>query len=196
MNWQQLNELELDFDNIGQWPRSGKAIVVALVCALLAGAIGYFLITDSLARLDTSKAQEVQLKAIFEEKAQLAGGLPGSKLQLAEQQAELNAQLRKLPNTLEIAGLLDDISFMAADNGLRLERINWEAEKPSEFYTELPMRIIVSGDYHQLGHFVADVAALPRIVIIDSFSLSRAGADQLSMSMLAKTYKYNEQEEK
>jgi type IV pilus assembly protein PilO len=122
--------------------------------------------------------------------------LPGSKLQLSELQAELNAQLRKLPNTLEIAGLLDDISFIATDNGLRLERINWEAEKPSEFYTELPMRIIVSGDYHQLGHFVADVAALPRIVIIDNFSLSRAGDDHLSMSMLAKTYKYNEQEEK
>ncbi len=196
MNWQQLNELELDFDNIGQWPRSAKAIAIALACVALAGAVGYFLITDSISRLDRNKAQEEQLKITFEEKAQLAGGLPGSKLQLAELQTELNAQLSKLPNTLEIAGLLDDISFMAADNGLRLERINWEAEKRSEFYTELPMRIIVSGDYHQLGNFVADVAALPRIVIIDNFSLSRAGSDQLSMSMLAKTYKYNEQEAK
>ncbi|OIN12284.1 type 4a pilus biogenesis protein PilO [Oceanisphaera psychrotolerans] len=191
MNWQQLNEL--DFENIGQWPRAAKAIAIALVCATLAGAVVYFLITDSLARLDQSKAQEAQLKNTFEEKARQAGGLPGSKLQLSELQAELNAQLRKLPNTLEIAGLLDDISFMATDNGLRLERINWEAEKPSEFSTELPMRIIVSGDYHQLGNFVADVAALPRIVIIDNFSLSRAGDNQLNMSMLAKTYKYNEQ---
>lgn len=194
MNWQQLNEL--DIDNVGQWPRPAKALAIALVCALLAGAVGYLLITDSLTRLERSKAQEEQLKLTFEEKAQQAGGLPGSRLRLAELQAKLNAQLRKLPNTLEIAGLLDDISFMATDNGLRLERINWEAEKPSEFSTELPMRIIVSGDYHQLGHFVADVAALPRIVIIDSFSLSRGGADQLSMSMLAKTYKYNEQEAK
>lgn len=194
MNWQQLNEL--DIDNVGQWPRPAKALAIALVCALLAGAVGYLLITDSLTRLERSKAQEEQLKLTFEEKAQQAGGLPGSRLRLAELQAKLNAQLRKLPNTLEIAGLLDDISFMATDNGLRLERINWEAEKPSEFSTELPMRIIVSGDYHQLGHFVADVAALPRIVIIDSFSLSRGVADQLSMSMLAKTYKYNEQEAK
>lgn len=194
MNWQQLNEL--DIDHVGQWPRPAKAFAIGLVCALLAGAVGYLLITDSLTRLELSKAQEEQLKLTFEEKAQQAGGLPGSRLRLAELQARLNAQLRKLPNTLEIAGLLDDISFMATDNGLRLERINWEAEKPSEFSTELPMRIIVSGDYHQLGHFVADVAALPRIVIIDSFSLSRSGADQLSMSMLVKTYKYNEQEPK
>ncbi|GHA05737.1 type 4a pilus biogenesis protein PilO [Oceanisphaera arctica] len=194
MNLQQLNEL--DFDNVGQWPRPVKAIAIALICVLLAGAVGYFFITDSLTRLDSSKVQQEQLKTTFEEKARHAGGLPGSKLQLAELQAELNAQLRKLPNTLEIAGLLDDISFMATDTGLRLERINWEAERPSEFSTELPMRIIVSGDYHQLGHFVADVAALPRIVIIDNFSLSQAGGAQLNMSMLAKTYKYNEQEAK
>lgn len=192
MNWQQVNEL--DFDNIGQWPKSAKLIAIALVCAVLAGAIGYFFIKDSLARLDRTRAQEQQLKAAFEEKARQASALGAYQQQLEDLQTQLETQLRKLPNSLEIAGLLDDISFVATDNGLRLERINWEAERPSEFSTELPMRIIVSGDYHQLGQFVADVAALPRIVIIDSFNLSRSSGEQLNMSMLAKTYKYNEQE--
>ncbi|PSJ46549.1 pilus assembly protein PilP [Zobellella endophytica] len=192
MNWQQVNEL--DFDNIGQWPKSAKLVAIALVCAVLAGAIGYFFIKDSLARLDRTRAQELQLKAAFEEKARQASALGAYQQQLEDLQTQLEAQLRKLPNSLEIAGLLDDISFVATDNGLRLERINWEAERPSEFSTELPMRIIVSGNYHQLGQFVADVAALPRIVIIDSFNLSRSSGEQLNMSMLAKTYKYNEQE--
>ncbi|WP_375057276.1 type 4a pilus biogenesis protein PilO [Zobellella sp. DQSA1] len=192
MNWQQVNEL--DFDNIGQWPKSAKIVAIALACVLLAGVVGYFFIKDSLARLDKAKLQEVQLKATFEEKARQAAGLAEYQEQLAELQAQLENQLRKLPNSLEIAGLLDDISFIATDNGLQLERINWEAEKPNQFSSELPMRIIVSGDYHQLGRFVADVAALPRIVIIDSFTLSRTGGAQLNMSMQAKTYKYNKQE--
>ncbi|ATG75091.1 pilus assembly protein PilP [Zobellella denitrificans] len=191
MNWQQVNEL--DFDNIGQWPRAAKVIAILLVCALLAGAVGYFFIKDSLARLDRTRAQEQQLRAAFEEKARQAAGLPAYQEQLAALQKQLETQLRKLPNSLEIAGLLDDISFIATDNGLHLERINWEPEKRGEFSTELPMRIVVSGDYHQLGHFVADVAALPRIVIIDSFTLSRSGGG-LNMSMLAKTYKYNKAE--
>lgn len=192
MNWQQVNEL--DFDNIGQWPRAAKVIAIMLVCALLAGAVGYFFVRDSLARLDRTRAQEQQLRAAFEEKARQAAGLPAYQEQLAALQKQLETQLRKLPNSLEIAGLLDDISFIATDNGLHLERINWEPEKQGEFSTELPMRIVVSGDYHQLGHFVADVAALPRIVIIDSFSLSRSGGGRLNMSMLAKTYKYNKAE--
>lgn len=189
MNWQRLNELDLD--NIGQWPGAAKIAVLALVCALLAGGLGYAVIGGSLSRLEQSRAEELQLSTAFEEKARLAAGLGAHRAQLVALQAQLAAQLRSLPTSLEIAGLLDDISFIATDNGLRLERIHWEAERPGEFATELPMRIIVRGDYHRLGHFVADMAALPRIVIIDSFSLSRTEAAPLSLSMVAKTYQYH-----
>ncbi|WMC11159.1 type 4a pilus biogenesis protein PilO [Oceanimonas pelagia] len=191
MNWQELNEL--DFDNIGQWPRPAKVGTLVILCMLLAGLMGQFLIRDSLAELEQARAQETALKRTFETKAHQAAALPAYEQQMKVLQARLENELRKLPNQLEIAGLLDDISFIATDNGLRIERINWEAEQPGEFSTELPMRIIVSGDYHQLGRFVADVAALPRIVILDSFSLGNKDGDQLAMSMLAKTYKYNEQ---
>ena len=105
----------------------------------------------------------------------------------------VDTQLKQLPNTHEVAGLLDDISFIATDNGLKLNRINWEPELKHEFSTELPMRIEVVGTYHEIGKFTADMAALPRIVILDSFTLgqSKDEGELISMSMLAKTYKYN-----
>lgn len=55
------------------------------------------------------------------------------------------------------------------------------------------MRIEVVGTYNQIGKFTADMAALPRIVILESFNLGQSkGEDELiAMSMLAKTYKYN-----
>lgn len=175
--------------------RSAKVATLVILCALLAGLLGQFLIRDSLAQLERARAQEASLKATFETKARQASALPAYEQQMKTLQVRLEQELRKLPNQLEIAGLLDDISFIATNNGLRLERINWEAEQPGEFSTELPMRIIVRGDYHQLGRFVAGVAALPRIVILDSFSLSHQNGEELAMSMLAKTYKYNEQGE-
>ena len=113
---------------------------------------------------------------------------------MVELEGLLQAQLKQLPNKNEVAGLLDDISFIAMDNGLKLLRINWEPEIPHEFSTELPMRIEVSGDYHQLGKFSADVAALPRIVILDSFTVVRGSGGGLLMSMLAKTFRYNEKQ--
>ncbi|MFH7587901.1 type IV pilus inner membrane component PilO [Oceanimonas smirnovii] len=192
MNLEELNELELE--HIGQWPRPLRVGVIAAVCLLLCGLMWQFLLSDNRAELARMTEREASLKNTFEAKAAQAVALPAYEKQLKTLKARLDTELQKLPSRLEVAGLLDGISFIATDNGLQIERINWEAEQPGKFSIELPMRIIVSGSYHQLGHFVADIAALPRIVILDSFTLSHTGNEQLNMSMQAKTYQYNPQE--
>lgn len=192
MNFQELNEL--DFEDIGSWPLPVKVFFVAVVAVLIAVGGYYYLIADSIQALDVAQQKEIQLKQQFEQKAVLASNLDAYKSQMVELEGLLQAQLKQLPNKNEVAGLLDDISFIAMDNGLKLLRINWEPEIPHEFSTELPMRIEVSGGYHQLGKFSADVAALPRIVILDSFTVVRASGGGLLMSMLAKTFRYNEKQ--
>ncbi len=192
MNFQELNEL--DFEDIGSWPLPVKVFFVAVVAVLIAVGGYYYLIADSIQALDVAQQKEIQLKQQFEQKAVLASNLDAYKSQMVELEGLLQAQLKQLPNKNEVAGLLDDISFIAMDNGLKLLRINWEPEIPHEFSTELPMRIEVSEDYHQLGKFSADVAALPRIVILDSFTVVRASGGGLLMSMLAKTFRYNEKQ--
>ena len=191
MNLQELNEL--DFNDIGVWPAPVKIGMIIIVFVLIAvGGYVYF-VADSIAALDTSRNKETELKVQFEMKAALASNLEAYKQQMVELEGLLQAQLRQLPNKNEVAGLLDDISFIAMDNGLKLLRINWEPEIQHEFSTELPMRIELSGSYSQLGKFTSDVAALPRIVILDSFTTVREKeTGNLLMSMLAKTYRYNE----
>ena len=191
MNLQELNEL--DFNDIGVWPWPVKIAMVVIIFVLISvGGYVYF-IADSIAALDTSRNKETELKVQFEMKAALASNLEAYKQQMVELEGLLQAQLRQLPNKNEVAGLLDDISFIAMDNGLKLLRINWEPEIQHEFSTELPMRIELSGSYSQLGKFTSDVAALPRIVILDSFTTVREKeSGNLLMSMLAKTYRYNE----
>ena len=195
MNLQELNEL--DFNDIGVWPAPVKIAMIAIIFVLIAvGGYVYF-IADSIAALDTSRNKETELKVQFEMKAAMASNLEAYKQQMVELEGLLQAQLRQLPNKNEVAGLLDDISFIAMDNGLKLLRINWEPEIQHEFSTELPMRIELSGSYSQLGKFTSDVAALPRIVILDSFTTVREKeSGDLLMSMLAKTYRYNEKNAK
>ena len=191
MNLQDLNEL--DFNDIGVWPAPVKIAMIIIIFVLISvGGYVYF-IADSIAVLDTSRNKETELKVQFEMKAALASNLEAYKQQMVELEGLLQAQLRQLPNKNEVAGLLDDISFIAMDNGLKLLRINWEPEIQHEFSTELPMRIELSGSYSQLGKFSSDVAALPRIVVLDSFTTVREKeSGDLLMSMLAKTYRYNE----
>ncbi|MCH7374632.1 PilO family type IV pilus biogenesis protein TapO [Aeromonas sp. MR19] len=191
MNLQQLNELDLN--NIAGWPKLAKGIFILFFCALLGGAIYYYVIANSLTLLTEETNKEAELKAQFESKAMLAANLGAYKIQMVQLEQLVDTQLKQLPNTHEVAGLLDDISFIATDNGLKLNRINWEPEIKHEFSTELPMRIEVVGTYHEIGKFTADMAALPRIVILESFTLgqSKEPDEMIGMSMLAKTYKYN-----
>ena len=191
MNLQQLNELDLN--SIASWPKLAKGIFILFFCALLGGAIYYYVIAHSLTLLTQETNKEAELKAQFESKAMLAANLGAYKAQMVQLEQLVDAQLKQLPNTHEVAGLLDDISFIATDNGLKLNRINWEPEIKHEFSTELPMRIEVVGTYHEIGKFTADMAALPRIVILESFTLgqSKEPDEMIGMSMLAKTYKYN-----
>lgn len=191
MNLQQLNEL--DINDIASWPKWAKGVFIFFCCVLTGGAIYNYVIANSLTSLTQEAGKEAELKAQFESKAMLAANLGAYKAQMVQLEQLVDTQLKQLPNTHEVAGLLDDISFIATDNGLKLNRINWEPEVKHEFSTELPMRIEVVGTYHEIGKFTADMAALPRIVILDSFTLgqSKDEGELISMSMLAKTYKYN-----
>jgi type IV pilus assembly protein PilO len=192
MNLQGLNEL--DINDIASWPVLAKSILIAFVCVLIGGAGYYMLISDSIKQLDQSRQQEIELKSQFEVRASQASSLTAYREQMIQLEEMLKNQLKQLPNKNEVAGLLDDISYIATNNGLKLLRINWEPEIKREFYTELPMRIDLSGQYNQLGQFSADIAALPRIVLLGSFTVNKEakdGADNLIMSVQAKTYRYD-----
>lgn len=70
MNLQQFNDLDLN--NIGDWPKAAKVVLILFGCALLAGAIYYYVIADSTTALTQERNKEGELKAQFESKAMLA----------------------------------------------------------------------------------------------------------------------------
>jgi type IV pilus assembly protein PilO len=192
MDLQQLNELDLE--NIGDWPKLVKGLFILVICLLLSGGIHYYLVVDQMKLLETKQLQEQELRLKFESKAALASNLPAYKAQLAKMNDVFFTLLQQLPASHEIAGLIDELSFLGTDNGLKFRTIRWEAEVDQEFSTELPLQIIVEGEYDQLGGFVSDVAGLPRIVILDNIQLTRSTDEdaKLVMSMMAKTYRYKE----
>lgn len=197
MNLDQLNELELD--NIGSWPKPFQYIVIALLCAAVAYG-GYSLVlSDSITQLDTAKKSEDKLRKDFSTKARMAAQLPILKLQMQEMENIFVDLVAQLPSKHEIPGLLDELSFVGMDNGLEFRQINWEPEVEQEFSIELPIRIKVQGNYHQLGMFASDVAALPRIIIIKNVSLSSVkkedSEDLLDIDLLVTTYRYKERTE-
>jgi len=197
MNVQDVfQELQsLDMENPGAWPVWVHISATVLAAVLVVGLGINFAIKPEYETLQAEQATEVTLREQFETKQKKVAALDAYKEQLAEMERSFGAMLRQLPSRTEVANLLNDISQTRVASSLEEELFEPLPEVQKEFYAEIPNRIIVTGDYHQMGNFVSGVAALPRIVTIDEVEIKPIGGqgaakDQLRMSALAKTYRY------
>ena len=204
MEMPDFSKLDLDPNNIGNWPGAIKAIVILLLCAAVLGAGYWFDTRTQLTRLSDAQEKEIGLKETFEIKQRKAANLEPLKEQLQDMKDSFGNLLRLLPNRTEIEGLLVDISQSGLAAGLEFELFKPGAEKVEEFYAIQPIAIRVTGKYHEFGNFVSTVASLPRIVTqhdIEIAPVSKGGKaggtgqDQLVMDMTAKTYRYLDEEE-
>lgn len=186
---------DLDFREAGNWPVAGKAVLIALIFAVIVGAGYWFMIRDQVDQLHEARKQETTLKQQFEAKAHKAANLDALKKQLAEMQTSFGTLLRQLPSQTEVDSLLRDISQTAQVDGLEQKLFQPRDENRKDFYAEKPIRMVVTGGFHSLAKFVSDVAALPRIVTLHDISIKPIGktSSDLSMSLTAKIYRYLEQ---
>ncbi|RLV59366.1 pilus assembly protein PilP [Parashewanella curva] len=188
MNLDQFNDLE--FENMGIWPKEVKIVFGALLAIIVLVFSYYFVVSDEIKSLSRMQDKEQELRQSFKQKYQMASNLKLYREQLTQLEDQFSELLKMLPSQNEMPGLLDDLTFVATDAGLKINRINWEQEIPKDFYLEFPIKLSVKGDYHELGTMVSSVAKLPRIVSLHDFVIKRSSDGQLEMEILAKTYRF------
>lgn len=187
---------QIDWEEPGSWPGLVKAFMLLLAFVVVLG-LGYqFLAKAQIQKLETVEREEVTLREDFTAKAFEAANLDALREQMQEMQLVFNALVNQLPSDTQVPGLLEDISAIGVSNGLEFNSVELQAEVAQEFYVELPIDILVSGTYHDLGAFVSGIAGLPRIVTLHDFEINpiddRPGL--MEMRILAKTYRYKDEE--
>ena len=188
----------LDTNDPGRWPLPFRvaAVVVAFV-AVVAFGIYMFVIKSEMPLLRTAERQETELRATFEQRQQKAANFDAYRAQLAEIERSFGTMLRQLPSQTEIPSLLVDISQTGLGAGLEERLFQRLGEIQKDFYAEQPIRIRLTGSYHELGNFVSGIAALPRIVTLHDISITPVDAtsfDELTLDVTAKTYRYLDEE--
>ncbi len=167
-----VEELQsLDVNDVGRWPLVFRAAVIAIVFVLVVGfGVYMFIIEDKRPQLLNAQDEENNLRLSFENKQRKAANYEAYKAQLAQMEQSFGTMLRQLPGETEI---------------------------PRDFYAEKPIKIVLSGGYHEIATFVSGVAALPRIVTLHNINITPEDPnsyDQLSIEVTAKTYRYLEEE--
>ncbi len=199
---------ELDPNDFASWPMQAKVGVIVIACLFLAFAGYWFLIKGQLEDLTVAQNKERQLKQSFLEKKGLAVNLPAYREQMKQMEESFGVLLRQLPDKTEIPELLIDISQAGLGRGLQFELFQPQLPVGHEFYSEIPIKIRVRGQYHSMGQFVSDLAALPRVVTLGDVVITRPRSDRrkrtkkvaetgppvLEMSATVKTYHYLDEE--
>ncbi len=190
----------LDTNDVGRWPFLFRALFVGLTFALVAvGGTYYFVWKDKAPMYDQVKAKEMtELRPRFENRQRKAANHDAYKAQLEEIEQSFGAMLRQLPGKTEVPSLLVDISQTGLAAGLEEELFRPDGEMMKDFYAELPIKIRLTGTFHELARFVSDVAELPRIVTLHNVELKQRSGNPvgaLTMEVTAKTYRYLEEGE-
>ena len=201
MNLTFLEELrDLDPRDPGRWPLAALAGAVGATFLVLTLFLIYFFVwQDVRPELQQKEAEEQSLRQEFQQKHSRAVNLAVYKQQLKDLQRSFGALLRQLPGRTEVPNLLVDISQTALAAGLQQKLFQPESEQAKDFYAELPIKMVLTGSYHQFGEFVSGIAALPRIVTLHDIDIKPTGGtggyDNLTLTLTAKTYRYLDEDE-
>jgi type IV pilus assembly protein PilO len=189
----------LDPRDPGRWPLAVRAGAVGLCFIILSVVLAYIFVWDEqVPELQKREDTEQALRTEFKTKHAKAVNLAVYKQQLQDIERSFGALLRQLPGKTEVPNLLVDISQTGLSAGLEEKLFQPQAEQKKDFYAELPIKISLTGSYHQFGEFVSGIAALPRIVTLHDIEIKTAtkdAYDQLTLELTAKTYRYLDEEE-
>ena len=193
-----VEELQsLDVNDIGRWPFLFRAAVIGIAFLAVTGmGVWFTIVKDKAPALDRAKQEEAALKTTFENKQRKAANYDAYKAQLAQIEQSFGTMLRQLPGETEIPSLIVDISQTGLAAGLQEKLFEPQSEIPKDFYAEKPIKIQLSGGYHEIANFVSGIAALPRIVTLHDITITPENTtepDSLTLEVTAQTYRYIEE---
>lgn len=185
----------LDPKDPSLWPVVPKIGLCLLAAVVVLGTLWYVWLSDVDAELVTEADRESTLRSEYQVKVAQATNLQALKKQREQVQLYVNQLEKQLPSKAEMAALLSDINQAGLGRSLQFELFRPGDVQVREYYAELPIEIRVTGRYHDMGAFVADVAHLSRIVTLNNLAIAPNKDGVLVMDTTARTFRYLDSEE-
>ena len=177
----------------GQWPILPKAVSWLAMVAAVVVAAWFALLSGATDELHAEREREPALKKEFTSKLGQAVNLSELRKQKLQVQEYVTQLEKQLPGKAEMDALLSDINQAGLGRGLQFELFRPGSVEVKDHYAVLPISVRVSGRYHDIGAFAADVANLSRIVTLHNLSIVPVAKDasgNLVMEATARTYRY------
>jgi len=179
----------------GLWPLAPRLLCAAgaMSAVIALGWFGYW--SPQFDEQEQLAQQEVSLRAAYQSKMAQAINLEALQAQKAQVDQYVERLQKQLPSKAEMAALLTDINQAGLGRGLQFELFKPGNVVVRDYYAEQAIDIKVSGSYHDIGAFAADMANLQRIVTLNNMSLTAGKDGVLMLDAVAKTFRYLDPDE-
>ncbi len=171
------------------WPAAPR-VVFSILAAVLVLVLGWqFYWSGKSEELDRQRAEQDSLKQSYQAKVAQVANLDALRQQKAEVEKRVALVERQLPNKTEMDALLADVNHAGVARGLQFDLFKPQAAVIKPYFAEIPVNLRVTGRYHDVAQFNADVAALSRIVSMQGMQIT-SGKDGAGLSMEAVAMAY------
>lgn len=185
----------LDPKDPSNWPAFPRYALFATVSILLVVVLWFVWLNTSQLELEAEQGQEVKLREEYKVKLGKAVNLEALKKQREQVQQYVTQLEKQLPSKAEMDALLSDINQAGLGRSLQFDLFRPGQVLVRDYYAELPIAVRVTGRYHDMGAFAADIANLSRIVTLNNLTIVPAKEGTLAMDATAKTFRYLDADE-
>lgn len=178
-----------------QWPGLPRALLLVFVAVGVMAVAWFAYLSSFEEELQIELAKETELRQTYENRLVKAVNLDALKQQREQIQQYVTQLERQLPSKAEMAALLSDVNQAGLGRSLQFDVFRPGQIVVRPYYAELPIAVQVTGRFHDIGAFAADVANLSRIVTLNNISIVPARDGALTMDATARTFRYLDPEE-
>jgi type IV pilus assembly protein PilO len=200
-NWQEwLDQVSAQFRNLdskdpSSWPPIPRYALFAGLMVLCVVVLWFVWLKDVDAQWIEEQANEVKLRDEYKQKLAKATNLEALKKQREQVQQYVTQLEKQLPSKAEMDALLSDINQAGLGRSLQFDLFRPGQVLVRDYYAELPIALRVTGRYHDMGAFAADIANLSRIVTLNNLVIVPVRDGTLAMDAIAKTFRYLDADE-
>jgi type IV pilus assembly protein PilO len=185
----------LDPKDPSLWPALPRNALFLVTCVVVVVGLWFAWLNNSQVELEAEQATEVKLRDDYKAKLAKAVNLEVLKKQREQVQQYVTQLEKQLPSKAEMDALLSDINQAGLGRSLQFDLFRPGLVAVKDYYAELPIAIKVTGRYHDMGAFAADIANLSRIVTLNNLNVVPGRDNSLAMDATAKTFRYLDADE-
>lgn len=146
-------------------------------------------------QIANQQLEQRKLDSDLAEKNEIAQNLTSRRRELEELNQKFAEALTELPETADLDELLGQLNDVGKKAGLEIQHVQPGSESSAGFYAKIPVKMRVTGNYHEIAMFLQEVSNLRRIVNVSDISMTSPDANGsekviLTADFMATTFRF------